>query len=64
MMRMVGKVALITGASNGIGYACAEAFICEGAAVALVDIDAEAGARAVEQLRSASDRVALLHLFL
>ncbi len=39
-----GKVAVVTGAANGIGAACARLFATSGAAVALWDIDA-AGAR-------------------
>ena len=39
-----GKVAVVTGAANGIGAACARLFAASGAAVALWDIDA-AGAR-------------------
>ncbi|WP_018633797.1 L-iditol 2-dehydrogenase [Neomegalonema perideroedes] len=41
-MRLKGKTALITGAARGIGLAFAEAYIREGATVALADIDAEA----------------------
>jgi NAD(P)-dependent dehydrogenase (short-subunit alcohol dehydrogenase family) len=33
---LAGKVVIVTGASKGIGYACAEAFLREGANVALV----------------------------
>ena len=34
-----GKVALVTGAASGIGKACVEALIAQGAAVAALDID-------------------------
>src|SRR4030095_16895189 len=35
-LELDGKRVLITGASKGIGYACAEAFVAEGAQVAMV----------------------------
>ncbi|MFS4437372.1 L-iditol 2-dehydrogenase [Paracoccaceae bacterium GXU_MW_L88] len=40
-MRLEGKTALITGAARGIGRAFAEAYIREGATVAIADINAE-----------------------
>lgn len=39
-MRFAGKIAVITGAAQGIGRATAERFLAEGARVVLADIDA------------------------
>ncbi|MDD1501662.1 3-oxoacyl-ACP reductase FabG [Lysinibacillus sp. CNPSo 3705] len=49
-MRLNNKVAIITGAANGIGYAAAERFIEEGAFVVIADFNEEAGISAAQQL--------------
>ncbi len=46
------KVALITGASTGIGRATAMAFAREGAKVAIIDINAEGASSTVAELQS------------
>jgi NAD(P)-dependent dehydrogenase (short-subunit alcohol dehydrogenase family) len=45
-----GKVALVTGAARGIGFATARALIARGASVVIVDLDPDACARAAAQL--------------
>jgi NAD(P)-dependent dehydrogenase (short-subunit alcohol dehydrogenase family) len=45
-----GKVALVTGAARGIGFATARALIARGAAVAIADLDAAASERAAAEL--------------
>lgn len=52
-----GKVALVTGASSGMGLATAEAFAKAGAAVALVDRNAERLDNAYQTLRAAGHKV-------
>jgi glucose 1-dehydrogenase len=52
-MRLAGTVAIITGAARGIGLACAERFIAEGAKVVLADID-ERGDAAAKKLGNAA----------
>ncbi|NLL42968.1 MAG: 3-oxoacyl-ACP reductase FabG [Firmicutes bacterium] len=49
-MRLKDKVAIITGAANGIGAATAEIFAKEGAKVVVADFDQERGAQVAEQL--------------
>jgi glucose 1-dehydrogenase len=51
MTRLAGKCAIVTGAANGIGFACAKRLAADGAAVALADINAELGEAAARKLR-------------
>ena len=48
-MPLSGKIALVTGAARGIGFAIAKAFAGEGALVWLGDIRDHEGARAAER---------------
>ena len=50
---LTGKVAFITGAASGLGFAMAEAFVEQGATVAMADIDAEGLRRSTGRLSQA-----------
>lgn len=52
-MRLKDKVAIITGAGNGIGRATAIRFANEGASVVVADIDDEGGEETVRTIRDA-----------
>lgn len=50
MPRLAGQTALITGAARGIGAAIAEAYVAEGAAVIVTDIDEDRGRATAERI--------------
>jgi glucose 1-dehydrogenase len=60
MTRLSGKCAIVTGAANGIGLACARRLAADGAAVALADINAELGEAAAARLREEGRRAIFL----
>lgn len=54
MKRLEGKSALITGAARGIGRGFAEAYVAEGATVAIADINLEAASETAVQIGDAA----------
>lgn len=54
-MTSSGKVVVITGAARGIGRACAERFLRDGAKVVISDVDAEQLARTATELGRSDD---------
>ncbi|ARF13038.1 SDR family NAD(P)-dependent oxidoreductase [Sporosarcina ureae] len=53
-MKLDKKVAIITGGAGGIGLGIATAFAKEGATIAIVDLNKEAGDAAIEKLQKIS----------
>jgi 3alpha(or 20beta)-hydroxysteroid dehydrogenase len=54
MSRLAGKIAVITGASQGMGTAHARAFVAQGAKVILGDINDKAGGELAKELGSSA----------
>jgi NAD(P)-dependent dehydrogenase (short-subunit alcohol dehydrogenase family) len=61
MGRLDGKVAVVTGAADGIGHAIGEAFAREGARVFLSDINDDAGRAFAKALRAAGHAADYVH---
>lgn len=56
-MRFDGKVVIVTGGAQGIGRACVEAFVAEGGAVVIADVDVEHGQALAAELGSRGGKV-------
>lgn len=57
MFRLDGKIALVTGGANGIGFACAKALASFGADIILVDIDDKGIVEVENKLKDLGGRV-------
>jgi NAD(P)-dependent dehydrogenase (short-subunit alcohol dehydrogenase family) len=60
-MRLQDKVALITGAGAGIGRETALLFAREGASIVVADVNDQAGAAVVDELRAAGGKAVYVH---
>lgn len=61
-MRFANKVALITGATGGVGRASAHLFAKEGAAVVIADVDNDAGNALANEIRAVGGKALFVQL--
>ena len=59
---MLGKIAIVTGASGGMGAAEARIFAAEGASVVVVDVQDDLGEKIVGEISDSSGSARYLHL--
>jgi len=59
--RLSGKVVVITGAAQGIGFGCASLIASERAAVVLGDIQQQNGEQAAEKIRASGGKAVFVH---
>ena len=60
-MRLAGKVAIITGASSGIGRASAKVFAGEGAKIVVADINDSGGEETVASIKAGGGEAVFVH---
>ena len=60
--RVRGKVAVVTGSALGIGRACAKMLAAEGAAVAVTDVNDDAGQSLVDEISAENGVAGYWHL--
>ncbi len=60
-MKLVGKVAIVTGGAQGIGKAIATAYVSEGADVVIADLDINAANAAADELTKSGRKVVAIH---
>ena len=60
-MLLENKIAVVTGAAQGLGLACATSFVREGAKVILADVQDDVGEKAAAVLRDEGADAGYLH---
>lgn len=60
-MRLMNKIALVTGAGSGMGRASAILFSKEGAKISIVDIDSNTGQQTVESIKQEGGEAIFVH---
>src|SRR4051812_17386180 len=61
-MKLDGKVAIVTGSGQGLGFAYAQRLALEGACVVVAEINETSGARACEEIVRAGGQSLFVHL--